>query len=830
MKSKIHPVRDLSSTSGSCHTSRPLRDSEQSPSEFKLPPHSPDDQDDVILFRGNLGLQPHEQKTWLLRRRDGSDRVGQPFSAPSGFEAQKAENFRKFYAAVISPTHLRVTAGGRIVPNTRGLPHATFTWNAEKQFFESTDRTFNSELDRPGPWLQGISLNTTDPHSPLGIVRPNAENFFGPPLHAHSSASASAQVDNNSTQRTVALTPTAVENLGSEKNSSTDEGDITATQRQVKISPPSQFDLTRPFFINGQPFYPAPPSLQVPANVPVLPFTMLGNPNASYQSFVPPHGILPPAPLQLPAGNFYLPQTTLDGQYVGQQGPSMHIPGLTHSVVGPQLHSQVAQPFSTVPVFPQQPRNEEPIAMLPQAVMLEYQIHALQQQLRHCENQLQNNKHQIDEQHVMYQQGQLQNQMRVLQSGHNSQGSQPGLLPQEHYGPCTWNLGAGPIGAPLAPLTFLEDVARRNDNLVDGHQSTSHSNSVPESAVATETQTSSNGGSNRKIAPMKPTLSSRKRLSAAAAMAPEFQPRAHLNIASQSGACEDSNDVKNVGSHGKGENRLLLNVTNWPKPNSSLMHGSATVPNTPTMPQLTKGNAFNHLPVKPPIQTSFKVSSAGQELSPATTGIYPYLTGYPPPGMPVNSVRSSDMVYSRELTEKELRARQLYWGKAPRALSKGLPKFDGKDFYPPSPEKASINSAGQLSHAKSRSSQHSDTLRATQELSPPKSARSKVTSASHHEPEGPKDRFQGANGLGKLKYEAAAADGSSTPEDERISDDSWGLTKAEEEELFKRPASKTSIFNERQSSFDSTAAAKPERIGNRYNFTSCVLINPLTDI
>src|SRR5687768_6896196 len=49
--------------------------------------------------------------------------------------------------------------------------------------------------------------------------------------------------------------------------------------------------------------------------------------------------------------------------------------------------------------------------------------------------------------------------------------------------------------------------------------------------------------------------------------------------------------------------------------------------------------------------------------------------------------RDTDYAYTRSLTEDELRARHMYWGKTPRHLQKGLPKFDGKDFYPPSPTK-----------------------------------------------------------------------------------------------------------------------------------------------
>jgi hypothetical protein len=780
-------------------------------------PRSPEDQEDVILFRGKLDLQPHEQrKMWLLRKQGSSDRADQPFPAPSEFEVQKADNFRKFYAAVISPAHLRVTAGGRIVPNTRGLPHPTFMWNAEKQFFESTDRTFNSELERQGSWPQGASLNATDLHSPLDIVKPAVENFFGPPLHAYS-ANMRAPSDTKSTQRMVAAIPTTVEKVVSENNSLTDESDITAIHGQVKISPPSQFDLSRPFFMNGQPFYPATPNLYGPANFSVLPFNMLGNPNSSYQSFVTPHGIPPPATLQLPAGSFYLPtQMTLDGRYVGQQGPSVHMPGLTSSMTAQHLRAPVAQPFSTVTMFPPTLLHEEPAAMLPQAVMPGHQIQALQQQLKHCENQLQNNKHQIDEQHVRYQQSQVQNQIRTLQSRLNPQGFQPTLLSQEHYEPSMWNLGVGSMGAALAPFTVSGGT---------------------EKGEATGDQISSIGGSNEKIAPVRPVLPSHKRLSAAAAMAPEFQPRSQLTIANEPGevkaslavtaACEDSNDLKNNGSQGKVEARLLSTVTNWSKPgqwaNSTLVHGSAAIPNTYTTHHLTKGSASNHLPA------SLKPPASGHEVPP-TNGVDPYLTGYPPPGLPVNSVKSSDMGYSRELMEEELRASLIYCGKAPRDLSKRLPKFEGKDFYPPSPEKASVNPSVQFSHTKSRSSQRSDIFRPTQEPSPPKFARNKITSTSQRESEDPKDPFQSANGLEQPTYEAAADNGSSTPEDDTASEDSWGITKAEEEELFLRPAYQTFIFNERQPSFDDTASVKLKPVDTRSDFTSSTLRNLLIDI
>lgn len=65
----------------------------------------------------------------------------------------------------------------------------------------------------------------------------------------------------------------------------------------------------------------------------------------------------------------------------------------------------------------------------------------------------------------------------------------------------------------------------------------------------------------------------------------------------------------------------------------------------------------------------------------------PYLVGHRPNVHRPDIVHEHEFIYGRELTEDELRARHLYWGNAPQHLFKGLPKFNGKDFYPPSPKK-----------------------------------------------------------------------------------------------------------------------------------------------
>lgn len=70
---------------------------------------------------------------WQYRGRSNSEHAElEPISAPTGLPAQKNEGFQRFYKAVVSPTHVRVTAGGRIVPNTRGCSSPTGKWNRDK--------------------------------------------------------------------------------------------------------------------------------------------------------------------------------------------------------------------------------------------------------------------------------------------------------------------------------------------------------------------------------------------------------------------------------------------------------------------------------------------------------------------------------------------------------------------------------------------------------------------------------------------------------------------------------------------------------------------------
>jgi len=800
------------------------RESEKCYAEVKNDPMSPEDQEDVILFRGNLALQSHEQKQmWMLRKRSSSDRSSQPFPAPSGFEAQKADNFRKFYAAVISPTHLRVTAGGRIVPNTRGFPHRPFTWNAEKQFFESTDRAFGPGLERQKSWLPGTNSNAADLHSPLGIVRPAVEDIFGPPLHLHSSARSAAPIESHSLG---AATPDAIEEISTEDIVHSNEGDATGVRGHIKISPPNQFDVFRPFFINGQPFYPAPSGIQVPTNLPIPPpFNMLGNLNPSCQSLLSPYGIAQSVPLQLPAGNFGYPQQlTLGGQQVNQQIPLMQTSDFPPPFMVPQLHAPVGQPFGTVPMMPVTSLADEPVAMHPQVITMVNQIQALQQQLRHLENQLQNNRHQIDEQHVIHQKNHVQNQIKAFQSSLNAQAFQYALLPLEPYGPSVWNIGVGTMGVPLAPITNTGVGASRANApetrpvCTNDYQTGDHDKSVlGNTEAAKKVQVALVGDSQDSQPSSRQVQPTRKRLSAAAAMAPEFQPRSQWTIANQLDALNAEHPVTIAASDSQksAESQRFSTAGNWSTPgqwvNSALMRGPAALPNGYTMRSLTKGNPFIHSSAHFQTPTPLNVSATtSREISPPGTGVNPYLTGYPPPGMTANNIKSADMIYSRELTTEEIQARQIYRGKAPRALSKGLPKFDGKDFYPPSPEKASGSPKDYHLNVKKRPSRRPNTSSIISERSSPKFARNKVILPSRRGSKDSQGAFTSSNSFEHPIYDSVADDSNSSPENDTASLDAWGMAKADEEEIFDRPAYQTTSFHSRASTFDGTDSVKSQ--------------------
>ena len=90
----------------------------------------------------------------------------------------------------------------------------------------------------------------------------------------------------------------------------------------------------------------------------------------------------------------------------------------------------------------------------------------------------------------------------------------------------------------------------------------------------------------------------------------------------------------------------------------------------------------------PQTSTHARVAPAYQNATKVTKDLgTPYLEGKLRYGVDARYARDDDFSYPRKLTRDEIKARSLYWVKAPSIVSQGLPKFDGKDFYPASPVK-----------------------------------------------------------------------------------------------------------------------------------------------
>jgi hypothetical protein len=223
-----------------------------------------------------------------------------------------------------------------------------------------------------------------------------------------------------------------------------------------------------------------------------------------------------------------------------------------------------------------------------------------------------------------------------------------------------------------------------------------------------ELQAEKTAPDSKPIAKSEPGIKSR--LTAAAAKAPSFQPRAHtLARRSESEPASDaptqastesvSLSVRTQGLmtpyHGTPVSRReVTSSADWSHFPTGLGHASLSRTHSMQASHildndysglLQRSSTFHTIPA---IQeaTTFEAACKGPSIPPKAV---PYLVGSLPLGMHISEAQGLDFVYARPLTDEEVRARHLYWGDAPRSAMKGsgLPKFDGKDFYPPSPMK-----------------------------------------------------------------------------------------------------------------------------------------------
>jgi hypothetical protein len=395
-----------------------------------------------------------------------------------------------------------------------------------------------------------------------------------------------------------------------------------------------------------------------------------------------------------PPAGFYLPQfpaplASMANQFMFPAGQQLPM-GMQNTM------QNVENAPSLAPYLPMVP------PMVPISDLIKSHIQILQSNLKQIEEQLASNKHQVDETFMEHQRGSLLSQISNMQALLESQiaqegGSKIGLRGDESQA----GLGISTTSSQentVSSLTAKNSVTESSNeaSLSTGEQK----DSAKPTVKAEPTQVELNNGEKKSAVRIESTTKSR--LTMAAAMAPPFQPRAQTAIA-QASQTQLANEIPRSAvtspienapfeTQAQIESRLLArSSTDWGYsgfPNiaatanvtlsrtQSVQESSTQRQHNGQPPILQKFNTFpgqtNTVPVSPPI------------ISPNAV---PYLVGTLPQGIHASQAKSTDLVYSRPLTDDEIRARYLYWGKAPRSVQSGLPKFDGKDFYPPSPVK-----------------------------------------------------------------------------------------------------------------------------------------------
>ncbi|KAK1247045.1 hypothetical protein MKX08_000847 [Trichoderma sp. CBMAI-0020] len=551
------------------------------------------------------------ESEWRYRGRTGSDAVGaQPISAPAGLAAQKDEGFQRFYRAVVSPTHVRVTAGGRIVPNTRGSPSPTARWPREKSPMEAA--TNNSHQPSREPLQQGQfampqPFGFFPPHTMIPSFAPGMVPMpTGPapypimPWHVGfniGGAMGMAPHTMSHVPGLVAVPPPPPNSANNDRQSETGASE-NATPTRVVAS--DHCDPTRPHIHNGQWMVPSGSSFHPYALGPHHGFLgppML-SPMAAGQRFIPSHIMSP-----LSQSNGQMPQA---------QPAGVPLP---------------MQPYPTAPNFALSAGQHQ--SSIRASQITKRQLSVLRASLKWTEDQLQYNKHQIDERTMELHAQSLRHSIEHFEKIQDEQAANEnrGLTKDQSQDESSGSASADDDQSK-SPVT---SSSAKPENSADSFSS------LPDEASIVRTD--------------------------------KGKPKG------QRIAFPSNHDGASIQAAPKVQSLGAADETTVSKKSSALPVTAALAP--PFQPRAVETQS-----VSDELLRSVNIRSMYEEsVSPK-----PYLVGELPPGMSAEQAQDTDYVYPRQLTEDELRARHMYWGDAPHHLQSGLPKFDGKDFYPPSPD------------------------------------------------------------------------------------------------------------------------------------------------
>lgn len=579
---------------------------------------------------------------WRYRGRTDSEQAdGQPIAAPSDIVTQKDEGFQRFYKAVVSPTHVRVTAGGRIVPNTRGSVSPGPKSSIERA---PGDAIPNEQAARSigAVHTDGFPIPPTV-FSPMAPIFPGYGTTVlphmapGPPPYPMMPWHPAMPLGSGFP----GMPGSGSYSQPNEFSSSSRDPDEAG---QKSDRGPSRAAPTPGPFPEGAAYHPAIPWV-MPPNQPF--YSMPYHPSAAY-------GLQPPVMMNSAV------ELNSQPRHVASQGSHSSIRSAPLSY-GPRSVAIAQSPMSSI-------RPSE---------ITKNQIGVLRTSLKYLEDQLLYNRHQVDEKALQHQTNLVKKQLRHFEANLESQLT----FESNHYPQLSNSKGqaissVSSRGRPASKASFAsEGSLDHHPYKLSNASNTSLAHSI-RSRGGTEKKTSfSTGINSTKSVSAFSKVSARSvdteggqmsyrgasaTLPATAALAPPFEPQRREQLRSTT-------------------------LDNRSGPNRMSDHES------------------NVSCVEPIRELESGVQNGVKKTSINTDKPLPYLVGYLPAGVKPGRARDTDYAYTRALTEDELRARHMYWGKTPRHLQKGLPKFDGKDFYPPSPIKGrSMNNESSSSYDSGR--------------------------------------------------------------------------------------------------------------------------------
>jgi hypothetical protein len=585
---------------------------------------------------------------WRYRGRSASEMdVNEPLQAPPSLGAQKDEGFQKFYKAVVSPTHVRVTAGGRIVPNTRGPQSPTAKWSKEKPATEGNNisrPTSQVQFEpvpfpfaQPGmPMMPAMYPSVAPGMAPFPAQMPYMQYPIG--YNMQPGLPMPTPVGGHVAFHSIASDPHGIDILGGDGQKNGKE-----KSNQIRISPPEQFDHSRPFMFNGQMVNPSPITPFFPMGMMGFPASVYGQPSVGMNQMVPP------------------------GAYLSNQIPPMPLPMFT-GAAGLQAP------------------GEPPPSSIKKSDITKKQLDVLRISLKKCEDQLQYNRHQIDEKD-------MENQAHVIRA--NIKMFEDKLKTELAMEKAS-SKGAAQVRETKDASSTRKPEASANSSISE----TKHDSTVPILGPQASIQ---------KVA--KPVTQKAKK----EAPKPRDSVKAHkaaapLHIPSLDPDLVSVNDSRKKPSALPSTAALAapfqpgMDVTTGTPADKVRESSTISKPLTSTKEAIeaeqkqiavksAHGDRLGTHEATRLVHILDNREAAKRAARERESWGEPYLVGMVPPGVRAEDVEPKGYVYNRSLTSDEEVAWHLFASPCSEEARQNYPRFDGRDFYPahqvkPEPPKA----------------------------------------------------------------------------------------------------------------------------------------------